>query len=148
MLQFSRILVPVDFSDSSDEALRYARALAERVGGQLHLLHVLDESIIYGGLDPLPISVRTEFEQRAAANLARLATDISPVPELVTRVGSPFLEIIRYARDAKIELIVIGTHGHGPIAHLLLGSVAERVVRKAPCPVLTVRPSQHEFVMP
>jgi nucleotide-binding universal stress UspA family protein len=64
------------------------------------------------------------------------------------RTGSPFVEIVRYARDEKIDLIIMGTHGRGPIAHMLLGSVAERVVRKAPCPVLTVRQSQHEFVLP
>jgi nucleotide-binding universal stress UspA family protein len=67
---------------------------------------------------------------------------------LELRKGSPFVEIIRYARDEKIDLIVMGTHGRGPMAHLLLGSVAERVVRKAPCAVLTVRPAEHKFVRP
>jgi len=62
--------------------------------------------------------------------------------------GNPFVEIIRYARAHEIDLIVLGTHGRGPVAHMLLGSVAEKVVRKSPCPVLTVRPAQHEFVMP
>jgi nucleotide-binding universal stress UspA family protein len=64
------------------------------------------------------------------------------------REGPPVVEIVRYARDAEIGLIVIGTHGRGGLAHVFLGSVAENVVRKAPCPVLTVRHPQHEFVMP
>ena len=67
---------------------------------------------------------------------------------LVMRRGSPFVEIVRYAKSENIDLIVMGTHGRGPIAHMLLGSVAEKVVRKAPCPVLTVRHPEHEFVMP
>ena len=61
---------------------------------------------------------------------------------------SEFVEIVRYAREKNIDLLVMGTHGRGPIAHMLLGSVAEKVVRKAPCPVLTVRHPEHEFVMP
>jgi nucleotide-binding universal stress UspA family protein len=67
---------------------------------------------------------------------------------LACQRGTPFVEIVRYARREVIDLIVMGTHGRGAIAHMLLGSVAERVIRKAPCPVLTVRPEEHEFVMP
>jgi nucleotide-binding universal stress UspA family protein len=65
---------------------------------------------------------------------------------MATVVGSPFFEIVRYAEEQQIDLIVIGTHGRGPIGHMLLGSVAEKVVRKSPCPVLTVRQPQHDFV--
>ena len=68
--------------------------------------------------------------------------------QIVTLVGSPFLEIVTYAKSHDIDLIVMGTHGRGPIAHMLMGSVAEKVVRKAPCPVLTVRHPEHEFIMP
>jgi nucleotide-binding universal stress UspA family protein len=64
------------------------------------------------------------------------------------RIGVPFLEIIRYAKEQDIDLIVVGTHGRSGLSHVLLGSVAERVVRKAPCPVLTVHPEGHQFVMP
>ena len=66
--------------------------------------------------------------------------------EIVTLIGSPFLEIVSYAKAKDIDLIVMGTHGRGPIAHMLMGSVAEKVVRKAPCPVLTVRHPEHEFI--
>ena len=65
-----------------------------------------------------------------------------------TRQGPPFLEILRYAKEVNADLIVMGTHGRSGLVHMLIGSVAEKVVRKAPCPVLTVRPDQHEFVMP
>jgi nucleotide-binding universal stress UspA family protein len=67
---------------------------------------------------------------------------------LVTETGPPFLAIVHYAKRESIDLIVMGTHGRGAMAHLLIGSVAENVVRKAPCPVLTVRHPQHEFVSP
>ena len=65
-----------------------------------------------------------------------------------TRQGPPFLEIVRYAKENEIDMIVLGTHGRGGLAHMLMGSVAEKVVRKAPCPVLTVRPEGHQFEMP
>jgi nucleotide-binding universal stress UspA family protein len=68
--------------------------------------------------------------------------------QVFTKWGSPFVEIIRFAKSEDIDLIVMGSHGIGPVAHMLLGSVAEKVVRKAPCPVLTVRHPEHEFVMP
>ena len=62
--------------------------------------------------------------------------------------GRPFVEIIRYAREKKIDIIVVGTHGHSGLTHILMGSVAEKVVRKSPCPVLTIRHPDHEFEMP
>lgn len=68
--------------------------------------------------------------------------------KLVTKRGKPFIEIVCYAKSEEIDLIVMGTHGRGPIAHMLMGSVAEKLVRQAPCPVLTVRHPEHEFVMP
>ena len=87
------------------------------------------------------------WEANAERQLAELdQADLKS--ERATSVGHPFVEIIRYAKANEIDLIVIGTHGRGPVKHLLLGSVAEKVVRKAPCPVLTVRQPGHTFVMP
>ena len=79
-----------------------------------------------------------------------VADNLSETQKVESRVlvGVPFVEIIRYARDQSIDLIVIGTHGHSALAAMLLGTVAEKVVRKAPCPVLTVRHPQHKFEMP
>ena len=68
--------------------------------------------------------------------------------DMVIRSGMPFLEIIRFAREQSVDLIVIGTHGRSGVEHIIFGSTAEKVVRKAPCPVLSVKPAQHQFVMP
>jgi nucleotide-binding universal stress UspA family protein len=151
MIRLQEILVPVDFSTASDSALNYAQALAETFHARLHVLHVLEDWVLYGGLDPAPPEVRVELERSSRENMAKMlsAEAVRALrAEMVLKVGSPFVEIVRYAKDQSIDLVVLGTHGHGPIAHMLMGSVAERVVRKAPCPVLTVRHPEHEFVMP
>jgi nucleotide-binding universal stress UspA family protein len=88
-----------------------------------------------------------QWETQARQRLATLLPEGDRTGAVIaTIVGSPFYEIVRYATEQQIDLIVIGTHGRGPLGHMLLGSVAEKVVRKAPCPVLTVRHPQHEFV--
>ena len=100
---------------------------------------------------PAPGEYLQELQQAS-----RKALDELPDPALLrgaavvrdVRVGTPFLEIVRYAKETAIDLIVIGTHGRSGLAHVLLGSTAEKIVRKAPCPVLTVRPEGHDFVMP
>jgi nucleotide-binding universal stress UspA family protein len=156
VIALKHILVPTDFSEPSEVAGRYAKALAETFGATLHLLHVLDESYLAwaaseGFASPLGADVRGEAEKGARDRLQRALTDAERdkfQARSVLRIGSPFAEIIRYAREENVDLIVMGTHGRGLIAHMLLGSVAEKVVRKAPCPVLTVRHPEHEFVQP
>jgi universal stress protein A len=153
MIDLRRILVPVDFSPHAEQALRYGAALAEKFGAELHLVHVFQDLAIYqtevvSGAPPIlpPIeqltaSARGELERLVRAkNLQRLDVHAEVVE------GSPVEEVVDYARDKDIDLIVLGTHGRGWLAHALLGSVAEKVVRKAPCPVLTVRLAEHEFV--
>ena len=154
-VQVRRILCPVDFSDSADHAMRYASALAETFGAELTLLHVVapivaalpGETLLPGTLqadiDELVDACRERLEQ----TVGKLATSGLTVQHKVLN-GVPFIEIIRYAREAEIDLIVMGTHGRTGLGHLLIGSVAERVVRKSPCPVLTVKHPEHEFVMP
>jgi nucleotide-binding universal stress UspA family protein len=89
-----------------------------------------------------------EWEAQARTRLTEIVPATAAAKTIVaTRVGSPYTEIVRYAAQHRIDLIVLGTHGRGPLGHLLLGSVAERVVRTAPCPVLTVRHPQREFVV-
>lgn len=153
MITLKQILVPTDFSDTAGVAAKYARALATAFGADLHLLHVLENP--YLAYDPMsftpPDNFFEELEAETRTRLLRLLEDWEPLHphvDVVTTRGSAFVEIIRYAKEHKIDLIVLGTHGRGPIAHMLLGSVSEKVVRKAPCPVLTVRHPQHEFVMP
>ncbi len=156
MITLQRILVPTDFSEPSGNALRYAKAFSEQFKARLHVLHVIEESAFaYTWTTPegslvMP-DVRGEIETSARRQLEAV---LSPEEQgkyhacLATVIGSPFLEIVRYAKNENIDLIVLGTHGRGPIAHMLMGSVAEKVVRKAPCPVLTVRQEEHEFIMP
>ncbi len=147
MIQIKTILVPTDFSDASSAALEYARALAGAFGSALHLLHVVQDPYVQPwAAEAFGVSlagVLERWEQDAGAQLETLVPEAErqahPV-ECATRVGHPFVEIVTYAQAHHVDLIVMGTHGRGPVAHMLLGSVTEKVVRKAPCPVLTVRP--------
>ena len=154
MILLKRILVPTDFSEPSQAALRYARALAEAFKAEMTILHVLEDPFLYapvseGYVPPANFyeDMRRAAEERLSELLAGDQQQELPVTRII-RQGDPFVEIVRYAKESESDLIVVGTHGRGAIAHILLGSVAERVVRKAPCPVLTVREKQHEFVMP
>ena len=155
MIKISRILVPTDFSDTSEVAVRYAAALARSNDAALHVLHVLEEPLAYPwGTElymPQLENLYEQFRKDATERLPKLLTDeerreCRAVFQCVT--GNPYLEIMRYASDHQVDLIVIGTHGRTGATHLLMGSVAEKVVRRAPCPVLTVRNPQHEFVLP
>src|SRR5262245_50848825 len=157
MIELRSILLPTDFSEPSGVAGKYAKAMAESFHASLHVLHVIEESaLIYplvgyeGAFPPLP-QLRDDIEKEVHARLEKLlsASERETLrAQLAIRIGSPFVEVIRYAKEQNIDLIVMGTHGRGPIAHMLMGSVAEKVVRKAPCPVLTVRHPEHEFVLP
>jgi len=154
-VQIQRILCPVDFSDSSDHALRYASALAETFGAELTLLHVVAPIVAaLPGETALPNTLQADIDELADACRERLEQTVGKLVASGLTVqhkvlnGVPFIEIIRYAREVETDLIVMGTHGRTGFGHLLIGSVAERVVRKAPCPVLTVKHPEHEFVMP
>ena len=149
MINLKRILAPHDFSEYSDAAIGYACALADKFDAQLHLLHVLEvhasSTPVFGA--GLALSPRVR-ESRAAAEKALEQVADGRAAVRATAEGPTFLEILRYANENDIDLIVMGTHGRSGLAHVMLGSVAERVVRKAPCPVMTVRHPKHEFVMP
>ena len=150
-LRLKKILVPVDFSDFSLKALKYAARFAEQFGATLVLVHVVEpvrypESVI---IPPEMEEANRERLKLARASLAAFVKKQVPAgiaTESVTRLGHPFSEISAAAKDFDVDLIVIATHGHTGLKHLLLGSTAERVVRLAPCPVLTVRDREHEFV--
>ena len=153
MIRLQRILLPTDFSEFSAEATKYASALAEQFGAELHLLYVVDELPVlapdYGGMNWQDFldEMQTAARQQLASVLDPQWKAGQQVVEDVRR-GTPFLEIVRYAKENDIDLIVLGTHGRSGLSHVLIGSVAERVVRSAPCPVLTVRPAGHQFVAP
>jgi len=155
-IRFEKILFPTDFSDLALAALTHARELTEVFNAQLHCLHVVDDAYQYWsamGPESIPVGpppenllelAGTRMEQFRAEHL----TGLSREPITHVTMGRPFAEIIAYSRNNEIGLIVMGTHGRGAIAHMLLGSTTEKVVRKASCAVLTVRAADHDFVMP
>jgi nucleotide-binding universal stress UspA family protein len=150
MIELRNLLLAVDFSDSCLKATEYAVALSNRFGATLHLLHVIEDPVVYLPMfESYPLPTREQFETYAQDRLENWTSD-SEVEglklELAWRHGAPHIEIMEYADDSKIDLVVMGTHGRGFAAHLLLGSVAEKVIRKAPCPVLTVHLSGRQFV--
>ena len=156
MIALKNILVATDFSEPSDAALTYGRALARTFKATLHVVHIIDgpSAVVYGA-EAYAVSmpeIQAQIEAAARAQLDDLLLDNDPQPLPVRRVlltaSAPAAAIVDYAGREQIDLIVTGTHGRGGVAHLLMGSVAERVVRTAPCPVLTVRHPEHEFVIP
>ncbi len=144
-LQFSKILVPIDFSDFSKSALKYAVTFAQQYHSKLILIYVM-EPVIYPpdfsmGQITLP-TVNFEMDKRAKEELDKLAeSEISSLVQVQTviKTGKPFVEIIETAKEEDADLIIISTHGHSGVEHILFSSTADKVVRKAPCPVLTLR---------
>jgi nucleotide-binding universal stress UspA family protein len=148
-LQLARILVPVDFSDLGTKALRYAEGLASQFGSEITLLHVI-EQVVYPGDWMNPPMLATDYvtEQREAVvkKLAALSEDRELNLRQVVVVGRAWQEVVAFAQEQQTDLIVIATHGYTGLKHVLLGSVAEKIVRHAPCPVLTVRPDERDFL--
>ena len=152
MIQIRSILVAFDFSDTSRSALAYGRNLARAFGGHLHVLHVADvistsaaQFFPEGPGDPEDKAARIALNQLRSLLGTEGLADARPE----VRVASdPAHEVVEYAKDVRADLIVLGTHGRTGVSRFLMGSVAEHVVRTAPCPVLVVRQSAHEFVLP
>jgi nucleotide-binding universal stress UspA family protein/mono/diheme cytochrome c family protein len=143
-LDIARILVPLDFSDNSIRALEYAQALARKFGASLHLVHVCEmPSIFTASMDAYAIAYNDwsqrlgEEAERELVKAAARITDARVTTEVL--FGNPARAIVEAAMVEHADLVVMGTHGHGAVLHVVLGNVAERVVRNAPCPVLTVR---------
>jgi nucleotide-binding universal stress UspA family protein len=153
MVSLKTILVATDFSEPSEVAVRYGRALADAFGATLHVLHVVPDAMALpwaAMADGLAMAdVQRQWERDAHERLHELVPEEEHAAmrlQVVTRAGDPVRQITQYAAEKAVDLVVMGTHGRGPVAHMLMGSVAERVVRTAPCPVLTVRHPQHEFI--
>ena len=149
MPRLETIVVPVDFSETSDAAWRTACDLAAIAGSHLHLVHVCPEPLRHTwAVEAVTLdldAVALEWLTEAHENLARMPLPRGFLPGRVTRsalLGPAASRIVEYAEAHDADLIVMGTHGHGPLRRLLLGSVAERVLRTAPCPVMTVRGAQ------
>ena len=151
MIAIKKILVATDFGPASETALGYGRALALQFNAGLHVLHVMESVAMTAateyGFSGLPVEYQLEME---AAARKRTEEDrrLMNATAMVVRHNTPAAAIVEYARTNHIDLIVLGTHGRGALGHLFMGSVAERVVRTAPCPVLAVRNPEHEFVLP
>lgn len=154
MVALKNILVATDFSEPSAVALAYGRDLARTYHARLHVLHVVEDVMLrftpeVGLIGP---DVQADLEAIGKRNLDAIITDddrrtIDLVP--VIDKGINMAEVItKYANANAIDLIVTGTHGRGVVKHFLMGSVAERVVRTAPCPVLTVRAHERDFIAP
>lgn len=148
--QLKKILVPINFSDCSKKALQYAVPFARQSNAALLLLNVVQLSYPTGEFGPLePPMVETALEDTSRQQLealteAEIGTQV-PTTILVRR-GQAAAEIVLAAREEEADLIIISTHGHTGLKHVLLGSTTEHVVRRAPCPVLTVREHEHEFI--
>jgi universal stress protein A len=154
MIALKNVLVATDFSEPSEAALLYGRELASRLGATLHVLHVAPvmNNIAAANYVAIPPDLQQDIEDDARRRLHRLVVDTDrsgppSIPVLLTG-SSPAAAIMDYAKHHEIDMIVLGTHGREALAHLVLGSVAERVVRLAPCPVLTVRRHERDFVRP
>jgi universal stress protein A len=149
MIKLEKILFPTDFSEASHNAKRYAISFAKVFGARLYVLTV-NQLINMAFLDPLIIHDLDENRETAVQeNLEQLRVEIvNQGVEVIAEVrkGSSSLEIISFAQEKEIDLIIMGTHGWSGLDHVLMGSTAEVVVRRAPCPVLTVRPTIHDFI--
>jgi universal stress protein A len=147
ILKLKSILVPIDFSRTSQKALDYALPLAKQFGATITLLHAIEPPPYSLDLAYLPkgdgfpiVPMKKELDA-----LAKKTIEPTLLKEAIVQVGTAFEVITNLARDSEVDLIVITTHGHTGLKHVFMGSTAERVVRHAPCPVLVVRKHEHEF---
>lgn len=153
MIDLKTILHPTDFSRYGDHAIPYVTDFAKKFNAEVLLLHVLAApayAVSYEvtfDLSALQDELRKAGEQRMAA-LQKSLEMAGIRARTIMKIGSPFVEIVTTARDENVDLIILATHGSGFLKQVMLGSTAEKVVRKAPCPVLTVHDPEHEFVHP
>jgi universal stress protein A len=147
-LSLKSILVPIDFSKSSQKALEYALPLARQFGGEITLLHAIEPPPYAMDLSYIPKSegFPTASMKKELEELGNRMIDPELLKDVLVQVGTAFEVITNIARDYEVDLIVLTTHGKTGLKHVFMGSTAERVVRHAPCPVLVVRKHEHKFV--
>ncbi len=157
MVTIKNILVPTDFSESATAAYAYAREMAAIFKSKIILIHVYEPIVFYSeapiGMPDL-VDIEKNIHASSDQSMDRIIDqhfrggehESLSVEKLLIQ-GKPFIEIIRVAKEQSVDLIIMSTHGRSALEHILLGSVTEKVVRKAPCPVLTIR-SKTGFVMP
>lgn len=140
-MQMNKLLVATDFSSFSDRALDYAAGMATKFGAEVFIIHVI-ESLNYSLTDTMTlVGHEKALTVTAKALLENLVKQLSEKDRSVRSIlvsGTPYREIIKISQEEKVDLIVVGTHGRSGVEHFLLGSVAEKVIRLAACPVVTV----------
>jgi nucleotide-binding universal stress UspA family protein len=152
MIEIKRILIPTDFSEYSQQALKYAVALAQGFKAKLFVMHVWEHPVLSAPpaeIETYPPLLMTEEKKSQEEALNRLTADlirqgIDAQPVFVT--GRTYMEIVDKAKELEVDLITLATHGRTGLSHLVFGSTAEKIIRLAPCPVLTVKHPEHEFV--
>ena len=136
----AKLLVPIDFSPHAEKALHYAVALAARFGSEITLVHII-EQLVYPGDWLVPMLTTSEFpretREKLENRLKAMADPFAAGTKRIVRIGRAWQEIVEIAREQAADLIVMGTHGYTGLRHVLLGSVAEKVLRHSPCPVLS-----------
>jgi len=153
VINLKRILVPVDFSDGAELALRYAASFARQYEAEVHLLHVFEEEF----MPPVPMEIPIALpsggmapQQNIHEQLRNFIGDAHKDLSFVTTVrgGNVAGNIIEYALEQKADLIIMGAHGRSGLLKTLLGDTSYAVTRQADCPVLTVKPTQRNFIEP
>lgn len=154
MIALKTVLVATDFSDAADVAIKYGRELARRFDASLHVLHIADDVNASAMATPGYVgdfgAYQDNFEQECCAKVTATLSDADRAALrakcVVVTSSEPAQAILDYAKGNSADLLIVGTHGRAGLGHLLMGSVAETVVRTAACPVLTVRPHERDFV--
>ena len=151
-IQLRTILVPVDFSEFGQKAMDYAQAFAQQFQAKVVLLHVVEPMVYpenYVAVPTVSDDINQSLMKAAEERLAVAQTGLGAHGvkcESITRLGRPYFEITEAAKELETDVIILATHGYTGLKHVLMGSTAERVVRHAPCPVLTVRSAEHDFI--
>lgn len=155
MIRIREVIVATDFSEPAAVALDYGRNFARAFDATLHVVHVANDLATAAPVSEIPMDIskiQAQIEAEGRAALEATVTDDDRrslrVKTVLLTSSTPARAILTYARDAMADLIIVGTHGRGGLAELLLGSVAQKVVRSAPCPVLTVRSHERDFIGP
>jgi len=150
---FKKILYPIDFSEYTEDITSYAVNIAKKFNSELHLLHIIPNLNYFTPYESFLtpenlVAIEKNIEKEIEKDFDKVIGKIDIPVIKVIKTGVTFVEIIEYIKELSIDLVVMGTHGRSGIEHILIGSVAEKVVRKSPCPVLTVRPKGKVFQMP
>jgi len=155
-MEIKRILFATDFSENSHWALKYALSFAQKYDAKLFILHIIQQpSYPLGMYAEISFDAMDKFNRNLSGVTEKEMQELCQNDlgdfknyEAIILTGTPFLEIIRTAKEKEADLIVVGTHGRTGLDHVLFGSTAEKVVRKASCPVVSVRLPGKEFIMP